>query len=80
MDFETLTAILADQFDVDADSITEDTDILEDLGCTSMDAVELIVALESAIDIHIPDEAVDSIRTVGELMNYLTEHAEQEEE
>ena len=77
MDFETLTAILADQFDVDADSITEDTDILEDLGCTS---IELIVALESAIDIHIPDEAVDSIRTVGELMNYLTEHAEQEEE
>ncbi|MBR7037846.1 MAG: acyl carrier protein, partial [Oscillospiraceae bacterium] len=61
MDFETIAQIVADQFDKDVDNLEEDTDIIDDLGCTSMDAVELIVAIESATDIRIPDEAVDSI-------------------
>lgn len=80
MDLEAVAAIIAEQFDVDADTLTEDTDILDDLGCTSMDAVELIVSIEGATDIHIPDEAVDSIRTIGDLVNYLAEHALPEEE
>lgn len=80
MDFETIAQIIAEQFDRDADELTEDTDIIDDLGCSSMDAVELIVAIESATDIRIPDEAVDSIRTIGELVSYLSEHAEQSED
>ncbi|MBR1459809.1 MAG: acyl carrier protein, partial [Oscillospiraceae bacterium] len=52
---------------------------LDDLGCDSMGAVELIVAIESATDIRIPDEAVDSIRTIGDLVSYLAEHAEADE-
>lgn len=79
MDFETIAAIVADQFDRDVDTLDEDTDILDDLNCTSMDAVELIVAIESATDIRIPDEAVDSIRTIGDIVNYLSEFAEDEE-
>lgn len=77
MDFETIAAIVADQFDRDVETLDEDTDILEDLNCTSMDAVELIVAIESATDIRIPDEAVDSIRTIGDIVNYLAEFAEE---
>ncbi len=80
MDFEAVAAIIAEQFGVDADTLTEETDILDDLGCSSMDAVELIVSIESATDIRIPDEAVDTIRTIGDLVNYLAEHAEPEEE
>ena len=64
---------------MDAEDITEDTDILEDLNATSMDAVELIVAIESATDIAIPDEAVDNIHTVGDVVAYLREHASEEE-
>jgi acyl carrier protein len=75
MDFETLAAIIAEQFDVDVEELTEDTDILEDLSATSMDAVELIVAIESTTDIRIPDEVVDSLRTIGDILNYLSEHA-----
>lgn len=78
MDFETIAQIIAEQFDREADELTEETDIIDDLGCSSMDAVELIVAIESATDIRIPDEAVDSIRTIGELVAYLNEHAEEE--
>lgn len=80
MDFETIAAIVADQFDRDVDILEENTDLVEDLNCTSMDAVELIVAIESATDIRIPDEAVDSIRTIGDIVNYLSEFAEDEDE
>ena len=80
MEFETVTAIIADQFDTDIEDLTEDTDILDDLNATSMDVVELIVSIESATDIRIPDEAVDSIRTIGDIANYLAEHAEVPEE
>ncbi|MDE5564795.1 MAG: acyl carrier protein [Oscillospiraceae bacterium] len=76
MDFKTIAAIVADQFDRDVETLDEDTDILDDLSCTSMDVVELIVAIESTTDIRIPDEAVDSIRTIGDIVNYLSEHAE----
>ena len=79
MDYEAIAAIIAEQFDMDVDDLSEDTDILDDLGCDSMGAVELIVAIESATDIRIPDEAVDSIRTIGDIVNYLAEHAEADE-
>ncbi len=79
MEFETVAAVIAEQFGIDKDNITEDTDILEDLGATSMDAVELIVAIESATDISIPDEAVDDIHTVGDIVSYLREHAAEED-
>ncbi len=80
MEFETVAAIIADQFDRDVEDLTEDTDILDDLNATSMDVVELIVSIESATDIRIPDEVVDSIRTIGDVVNYLAEHAEVPEE
>lgn len=78
MEFETIAAIIAEHFEIDVDEINEDTDILEDLNATSMDAVELIVAIESATDIAIPDEAVDEIRTVADIAAYLRAHAEEE--
>ena len=80
MEFETVAAIIADQFDRDVEELKEDTDILDDLNATSMDVVELIVSIESATDIRIPDEVVDSIRTIGDVVNYLAEHAEVPEE
>lgn len=76
MDFETIATIIADQFDMDSNRLSEQTDIQEDLNATSMDVVELIVAIESTTDIKIPEEAVDSIRTIGDIVNYLVDHAE----
>ncbi len=76
MEFQTVAAIIAEQFGMDIDDVSEHTDILEDLNATSMDAVELIMSIESATDIKIPDEIVDEIRTVGDIVNYLADHAE----
>ncbi len=80
MEFETIAAIIAEQFSVDADTITEETDILEDLNASSMDAVDLIVAIESATDVEIPDDVVDEIRTVADILAYLREHMPAEDE
>jgi len=80
MEFETVAAIIAEHFGIDAEDINEDTDILEDLNASSMDAVELIVAIENVTDISIPDDAVDSIHTVNDIVNYLKEHAAVEED
>ncbi len=80
MEFETIAALIAEQFNVDREDISEDTDILEDLNATSMDAVDLIVAIESATDIEIPDEAVDEIHTVGDIVAYIRAHSESEDE
>lgn len=79
MEFEAIAAIIAEHFGIDAEDITEDTDILEDLNATSMDAVELIVAVENVTDISIPDEVVDSIRTAGDIAAYIKEHMSEEE-
>lgn len=80
MEFEAVAAVIAEHFGVDAEDINEDTDIVEDLNATSMDTVELIVAIENVTDISIPDDAVDEIRTVGDVYNYLKEHAAVEED
>ena len=45
MDFKVVASIVADQFDRDIEDLEEDTDLLEDLNCTSLDVVELIVAI-----------------------------------
>lgn len=76
MEFKFVAGIVAEQFDVDIDTLTEHTDLAEDLGATSMDAVELIVSIESATDVKIPDEVVDSIRTIGDIVNYIADHSE----
>ena len=79
MEFEAIAAIIAEHFGMDAEDISEDTDILEDLNATSMDAVELIVAIENVTDVSIPDEAVDEIRTVNDIVNYLKANMPEEE-
>lgn len=77
MNFETIAAIIADQFDIEVSKLTEKTDIQEDLNATSMDVVELIVAIESTTDIKIPEDAVDNIRTIRDIVNYLIDHSDE---
>lgn len=71
MVLEKLIALLAEQLDVDAGEITEETDIIDDLGADSLDVVDLVMSLEDEFDLEIPDEDIENIRTVGELVKYL---------
>ena len=71
MVLEKVKVILAEQFDVDEDSLQNDTDLQDDLGADSLDVVDLLMSIEDEFDIEIPDEEIENIRTVGELVNYL---------
>ena len=71
MILEKLIALLAEQLDAEAGEITEETDIIDDLGADSLDVVDLVMSLEDEFDLEIPDEDIENIRTVGELVKYL---------
>lgn len=62
---------LSEYLQVDKSRITADTDIKNDLGADSLTVVELLFALESEYDLTIPDEVVDKLQTVGDLVKYL---------
>ena len=73
MIFEKVADILKEQFD--AEEVTMDTDIMNDLGADSLDIVDLVMSLEDEFDIEIPDEDVEGIKTVGDLVKYLEDKA-----
>lgn len=74
MVLEKVKAILSEQFDVEEDSITADTNIADDLGADSLDVVDLLMSIEDEFEIEIPDEEVDNIKTVGELVKYIEDN------
>ena len=71
MVLEKVKKILSDQFDVEEDSITPDTLIADDLGADSLDVVDLVMSLEEEFDTEIPDEEVENIKTVGDIVKYI---------
>ena len=75
MIFEKVKGILAEQLDIDEDSITADSSIVEDLGADSLDIVDLVMSLEDEFDTEIPDEAIEGIKTGGDIVHYIEENA-----
>ena len=76
MEFEIVKQALVDQFGVNESEITYDTSLVDDLRADSLDLVELVMAIEQEFDIEIPDEDAESIKTVGDAVNYIKEHAQ----
>ena len=71
MVFEKVRAILAEQLNIDESEINPDTNIADDLGATSLDVAELIMTLEEDFDLRIPDEEIDRIKTVDDIVKYI---------
>lgn len=71
MVLEKVKAILAEQFDVEEDKITTDTDLQEDLGADSLDVVDLLMSIEDEFEVEVPDEEIENIKTVGSLVSYI---------
>jgi len=69
--FEKIRDILAEQFSMEPEDITVDTDLEADLNADSLDVAELIMAIEEEFDIVIEDEQVEGVRTVGDIVNAL---------
>ena len=74
MVFEKIKLILSNQFDVEEDTITPETNIMEDLGADSLDVVDMLMSLEDEFDVEIPDEEIENMRTVAEVVAYIEEN------
>ena len=69
--FEEIKKIIAQELNIKDESIiTMDAKLIDDLGADSLDAVELIMAVEEQYDIKISDEVAQSIQTVGDIVRY----------
>ena len=72
MVFEKVKEIICTQFEVSEDRISEETSFLDDLDADSLDVVELAMSIEEAFDLpEISEDDIKSIRTVGDLVNYI---------
>ncbi len=72
MVFEKVKEIIVDQLGIEEDEkVVAGANIQEDLGADSLDVVDLVMSLEEEFDIEIPDEAVEQIKTVGDIVKYI---------
>ena len=71
MILEKIQEILAEQFEVSAESVSEDTNLVDDLGADSLDVVELIMSVEDEFGISVPDEDAAGLTTVGKIVDYI---------
>jgi acyl carrier protein len=69
--FDKVKTIVAEQLDVAADAVKPEASFANDLGADSLDTVELVMALEEAFDIEIPDEVAEQIDTVEKAVNHI---------
>lgn len=76
MVFEKIAQILAEQLDADVEAITAETRIAEDLGADSLDVVELLMSIEDEFDVEVPDEEIENVKTVGDVVDYIQAHME----
>ena len=74
MVFEKIRNILSEQLDVNADDITLESNIAEDLGADSLDIVDILMSIEDEFGVEVPDEAVEKVKTVGDIVTYLEEN------
>ncbi|MCH8084261.1 MAG: acyl carrier protein [Myxococcales bacterium] len=69
-----IQSIVTEQLGVEPSEVTKDASILDDLGADSLDVVELVMTLEEAFDIEIPDDAVEEMRTIGDIQRFVESH------
>ena len=63
--------IVADHLGIDESKVTEESSFIDDLGADSLDTVELVMAFEEEFNVEIPDDAAETIQTVGDAISFL---------
>jgi acyl carrier protein len=74
---ERIATIISEQLGVEVASLTPDAHLLDDLGADSLDVVELVMALEEEFGIEVPDDDVENIRTVSDVVEYMAARVEE---
>ena len=71
MIFEKVKDIIIEQLQVDESEVTMDTNLMKDLSADSLDAVEIIMAIEDEYEIEIPDEEAEKFANIGDIVNFI---------
>ncbi len=71
---DRIQSIVANQLGVEPAEVTKDASILDDLGADSLDVVELVMTLEEAFNIEVPDDAVEEMRTIADVQRFVESH------
>ena len=74
MDFEKVKEIIVDSLSCDESQVTMEANLKDDLEADSLDAVEVIMALEEEFDIEIPDADAEKVVTVTDVVDYIKDH------
>lgn len=74
MIFEKVKKMLAEQLGVDENTIREDSLLAEDLGADSLDAIDIIMSIEDEFGIEVPDEVVESMSTVADIVKFIEDN------
>ncbi len=74
MAFEKIKNILCDEFEVAEDEISLDSVLLSDLGLDSIDLYDLVMSVEDTFEMELPDEELEKISTVGDLVKFIEEN------
>ena len=74
MIFEKVKSIIAEQLDIDPETVTYDSSVTDDLGADSLDVVDLVMSFEDEFGVEIPDEVVENIRTVADIIKYIEDN------
>ena len=69
--FEQVKKILCDQLDLEEEQVNEDSEVIDELGADSLDIVDLVMTLEEEFDTEIPDEDIENLKTVGDIVKYI---------
>lgn len=73
MTFEKIREIIVEQLGVDESAVTMETSLMKDLEADSLDAVEIIMAIEDEYEIEVPDEDAEKFHNVGDIVRYVEE-------
>jgi acyl carrier protein len=68
---ERVKKIVVERLEVDTDKVNEKASFIDDLGADSLDLVELVMAFEEEFGIEIPDDAAETIQTVGDAVKFI---------
>ncbi len=69
--FESVKGILVEQLGVDGDTVTMESNFIDDLNADSLDIVELVMAMEQEFGVSIPDEEAERIKSVGDAVEFI---------
>ena len=74
MVLDKMKDILIEQLECDPEDITMESLLVDDLGADSLDAIDIVMSVEDTFKVEVPDEIIEKIETVGDIVNYIEDH------